>query len=318
MGARRRARRRRRSAAFAPGHVTTWFSPRLGAADPRARGSVGEGFVIDAGARAEASWEPDRARRIRVTAPGLPELPISQEVAERLFADRGGALTVRLHHELPVGCGLGMSAAGAAATALAVGQLVGTAPQRSLAVAHLAELFGGGGLGGVAAIGGGGVERRVRPGIPPWGRVDRRPWRAEVWIVLTDRPLPTPPLLASDRFLDRVDRASRSARGPLRVGPLLDRGEAFTDRLQLLPRTLARRMLAVRDAGAWCGQAMLGRTLWVVPRPSADPAAIEAILTGIRGTVVRVPIAARGARRLAGSAEPSRKGFNGPRLAAAP
>ncbi len=292
--------------------------PGTATAAPRARGSLGEGFVVDAGAWAEASWEPEGAHRIRVTAPGLPDLPISREVADRLFADRKGTLTVRLHHELPVGCGLGMSAAGAVATALAVGRLVEATPRTCCAVAHLAELFGGGGLGGVAAIQGGGLERRVRPGIPPWGRVDRRPWAAEIWIVLADRPLPTPPLLANSRFLGQVDRASREPLGPLRRGTVMGRGEACTDRLQLLPRPRARRMLELRAAGAWCGQAMLGRTLWVVPRPLADPGAIESLLAELRGTVVRVPIAPRGARRLSGPVEPSRKGFNGRRLAAAP
>jgi pantoate kinase len=299
MVARRRARRHSRAAAFAPGHLTTWFAPRLAASDPRARGSIGEGIVLEAGAYAEATSDPTAPHRVRVAAPGLQELPISLDVAERLWARGAGSLHVNIHHELPVGCGLGMSAAGAVATARAVGQLVGARGEAAMQVAHLAELYGGGGLGGVAAIGGGGLERRERPGVPPWGRVLRRPARGEIWIVLADGPLPTPPLLASSRFLARVDRAAEaSSVGALTLSGVAERGQSFTDRLGLLAPSSFRRVRALRRAGAWCGQAMLGRTLWVVIPPTADPGPIESMLRRGRGTVARVPIASRGARVL--------------------
>src|SRR5271154_6986697 len=56
MGRRAGRGETRRARAFAPAHVTGYFSPDLGSRDPRGRGSVGAGLVLDAGAVAEAAW----------------------------------------------------------------------------------------------------------------------------------------------------------------------------------------------------------------------------------------------------------------------
>ena len=115
----------RRSGAFAPGHVTGIFRPDAESHDPRGRGSVGAGVVLELGAWAEACFTPGPARRVRLTGDGPGPWPISEDVARRLASRLSGTVTVRLAHELPVGQGFGMSAAGALATALAVGTLAG-------------------------------------------------------------------------------------------------------------------------------------------------------------------------------------------------
>jgi len=167
----------RSTRAFAPGHVTGIFRPEVTHRDPRGRGSVGAGIVLELGAWAEARFSPGPRSRIRVVADGRGPWPISEDVARRMTPEEPGTLTVRLTHELPVGQGFGMSAAGALATALAVGALSARPTAHAVEVAHLADLFGGGGLGGVAAILGGGLEVRTRAGVPPLGRVIHRPFR---------------------------------------------------------------------------------------------------------------------------------------------
>jgi pantoate kinase len=259
----------RRSRAFAPGHVTGVFRPDLSARDPRGRGSVGAGVVLELGAVASVEWTPDVPRSIRISSDVGPRLPITREVAERLLGEERGGLRIRLHHELPVGQGFGMSAAGSTATALAVASVLRISPHRAVGIAHLAELHGGGGLGGVAAILGGGLEVRVRPGIPPFGRILHRAFPFPLFIAVTGVPMPSPPLLRDPTFLARVSSAAAPEipRLAKETDPrsFLAAAERFGDTLGLSPPRLARAIRKLRDPDVRASQAMFGRSVFAVP-----------------------------------------------------
>ncbi|MCI4364224.1 MAG: hypothetical protein L3K13_08035 [Thermoplasmata archaeon] len=258
----------RMAAAFAPGHVTGLFVPALEAKDPRGRGSLGAGIVLPLGVRASARWKPGGSSRLRIVSDLGGPLPISREVARRLLGRRHGSLEVFLSHELPVGCGFGMSAAGALATGLATASVLGEARSSATEIAHLADLFGGGGWGGVAAILGGGMEFRQTPGVPPWGEVLHRPVDVPIWIATTGPPLPSPPLLRSEVFRRRVAKAGvpglSSLGAEFSLPSLMSESERFSDRLALAPPKLRRTLELLRGAGARAAQAMLGRSLFAI------------------------------------------------------
>lgn len=265
----------RRARAFAPGHVTGAFAPRAEARDPRGRGSVGLGLVLDLGVFADVEWSPSARPSVRVRSDLAGPVEISSEVAVRLAARRPGRLRVRLVHQLPVGQGFGMSAAGAAATALAVGRAVGEDRRRCLETAHLADLFGGGGLGGVAAILGGGLERRLRPGLPPFGRIERRPVSAPLLVGVVGAPVPSPRILFDPRWLDRISAAYRTVspeRGPMTLERFWEASERFTDRLGLAPRAVRDVVRAVRRRGGRAAQAMFGQSFFA-ELPTGEPRA---------------------------------------------
>ena len=288
----------RRASAYAPGHVTGVFLPRTDARDPRARGSVGAGLVLDAGAVARVQWNPGARLRVRTFGDGRSPLAISSEVAERLFSERHGSVIVRIEHELPIGQGFGMSAAGATATALAAARLTDTSRHRAVTVAHLAELFGGGGLGGVTAILGGGFEVRVAPGIPPFGRVLRRPCHDRILVGVVARPIPSPGVLRNPRALARIRRAARGF-DELRTQPTLERfwevSERFTDSAGLAPRSLSDVLRALRRRGARACQAMFGGSFFAsAPRGARR----EELLSWMRRRdlrAVELPISSVGA-----------------------
>lgn len=291
----------RTARAFAPGHVTGIFAPASTGRDPRARGSRGAGIVLELGVVAAAAWRPGAARRLCVLDGGREEWPISTDVARRLVGNRRGSLTVRLHHELPIGQGFGMSAAGATATALAVSAALGRPRARAIEIAHLGDLFGGGGLGGVAAILGGGIEFRRAPGIPPFGDSLRVPWSPSVFVGVVGRPMPSPPRLQDARFLQR---AGASARG---LDALLERpdpvrffraSERFTDRMGVASVRLRRILRELRTDGAWAFQAMFGESFLAAPRSLAARERVIRSLRARRIRAVEVRVPARGARRL--------------------
>jgi pantoate kinase len=229
---------------------------------------VGAGIVLERGVEALATWTPDGPRRVRVRWEGAGELPISSEVARRLSADAGGTVEVELTHGLPIGQGFGMSAAGALATALSVSSALGVPRQRAIEVAHLADLFGGGGLGGVSAILGGGLEVRARAGIPPYGQVLHRAFGPSVVLAVTGGPVPSPPLLGDPKFLARVADSAEEGLDSLKrdasVEGFLVASERFTDRLRLAAPLLRKAIRSLRSKHVGAAQAMFGRSLFAV------------------------------------------------------
>jgi pantoate kinase len=253
--------------------------------------------VLELGATAVAAWNPGPSRRT-VTSDIPGPLPITDDVVDRLAAERGGRLTVRLTHQLPVGQGFGMSAAGALATALAVASVCGVPRSKAIEVAHLAELFGGGGLGGVAAILGGGLEIRTRAGVPPFGRVLHRPFDRALIVGVLGRPIPSPEILHRPQLMDRISTvgtellADPAVRSP--VG-FLEASEIFSDRVAIAPPAVVRVLRAVRARGAWAAQAMFGRSVFVVPRHRAARAKVFALLESHHVRAAELATSRRGA-----------------------
>lgn len=257
-----------RGRAFAPAHVSGIFVPRVEARDPRRRGSIGAGLVLTAGVTATVAWRPSRRSSVLLSADRPGEFPISSDVARRLAGARPGSLEVHLAHDLPIGQGFGSSAAGALATALATAEALAVPRRKAVETAHLADLFGGGGLGGVAAILGGGLEVRVRPGVPPFGRVVRTP---------VDRALLVgtvgPPIRSAGVLRDPGRLARFAAGAPIlqRLGadPTWDAfwsaSERFTLAVRLAPPRLDHVLRGLRRRGARAAQAMFGRSFFAAP-----------------------------------------------------
>ncbi len=265
------------ASAFAPGHITGAFRPVSQIRDPRGRGSVGAGVVLELGVLATARYCPGGRRKVTVTADRPVPLPISADVARRLLGDRAGGLDVRLRHQLPIGQGFGTSASGSLATALAVASVLGGSRTKAIATAHLADLFGGGGLGGVAAILGGGIEVRRRPGIPPFGTIVHTPVASSFLVGIVGPPIPSAGILADPRALARITRAAegweRIGRHPT-LGELFSMGERFTERAGLGPTPVRAVLRGLRRRGATAFQPMFGQSFAALPRSTLDRARI--------------------------------------------
>jgi pantoate kinase len=290
----------RTAAAFAPGHLTCWFVPRESVPDPRGRGSVGGGIALALGVHARVTYRPDGPTRTRFVTSPPRSVPISREVVRRLRRGRRGEIRVELVHELPIGQGFGMSAAGALATALAAARVLGDPRRRAIEVAHLADLFGRGGLGGVAAILEGGLEWRRRAGVPPWGEVRHRRWTGTIELIVIGPPIDSPSVLSDPRFLDRVRRAGRSAErrldGRFNATSLFATAERFTDEVRLGPGSLRDTLAALRGPGVRVGQAMFGNCLYAIPSTRGAAARLRGRVEALCLRAIRTRGSARGAR----------------------
>lgn len=285
--------------AFAPGHITGFFRPDLSARDPRGRGSVGAGVVLDRGAWATAWWSPGGRDGLALRSrPRIP-LPISRAVARHLKGSTRGRLEVDLSHDLPVGQGLGMSAAGAVATGLAVAAAMRIPASRAWQWAHLAELAGRGGLGGVAAIGGGGWERRIRPGLAPWGATVHSAATAPLRLVPIGRPMPSREILSDPGRLGRMARAGARAVGRFGRDPTWAsywrEAERFTDEIEMMPADVRGLIRHARSDRFAIAQAMFGRLLVVAPRDLRPRGRINWPQLGLGTRSISVRVGARGA-----------------------
>jgi pantoate kinase len=291
-------RRGRAAAAFAPHHVTGFFAPSTEARDPRARGSIGAGLVLDVGVRASGTFWPGPRSTIALTSDLRRPLPISQEAARRLLGVRAGRLEIHLTQSLPAGQGFGSSAAGALASALATAELLGRPRAAAVEVAHLSDLFGGGGLGGVAAIQGGGLEIRTRPGLPPHGHVLHIPSDATVLVGQFGPPVLSPDILPSPRLRARLEKAGSNVDRLIerpRLEEFFRLSEAFTDELGLAsPRTRAA-IRGFRRRGARAFQAMFGQSVVAWSPRTAPRSEILRWLQRQDVPIVELGLARRGA-----------------------
>jgi pantoate kinase len=193
---------------------------------------------------------------------------------ENLIGKKNLHVTVESRVPLPIGQGLGMSAAGALSTALALGSVL-KAPGTHLwagRAAHIAEIEEHTGLGDVAAQLRGGWEVRIRPGYPPHGLVDRFLAPPQnVAICVTGRPVRTKSVLKDPGKKEMINRAGRDCMRAILVEPTL--GKFFELSFDFASRT----GLAGEHALALAGQinssglgrasvSMIGNSVFAVGR----------------------------------------------------
>jgi pantoate kinase len=265
---------------FAPGHLTGFFVPATENPNPLQRGSIGAGLVLDRGVVAEIVVEerPGEISSVEIRERGVSaRYPITEDACRRLIPPRGSQILVDLDHVFPISQGLGMSAAGALAASLAVATALGRSPEEAIAAAHNSELEHGGGLGGVAAILGGGLEVRRGPGIPPYGEVQRVPIERGFLLGVGREPLRTPDLLARPEFVGRVRRAggdlwARFLDTEVTWESFFATSSRFSQAVRLWDRNLETAARRLTEAGIPVFQAMLGNTLVADVEPSGSQA----------------------------------------------
>ncbi len=178
------------STAFSPGHITGFFVPSENLSNMEKIGSRGAGVSIQLGAYAEvdvkgATWEIE-----------LNGKRSSFMVVEKAVSSLAKGGTIKINTELPFSQGFGMSGACALSAAMGVCAEVGISREKAVISAHVAEVFCRTGLGDVVGQSTGGFEVRIKPGIPPHGKIMKRVEKKDIVIGVTGSPLITPNILS--------------------------------------------------------------------------------------------------------------------------
>lgn len=251
--------------AFAPGHVTGFFSAHPHE-DPARAGSRGGGVALSEGVD------------VRVTDgdPGVflngdrIEVEAVARVREALDATE---VRVEAATDLPLGAGFGVSGAMALGTALAANAALDRARSENalVALAHRAEVEAGTGLGDVVAQARGGMPLRLEPGAPPHGELDGVPARPRVeYLALGE--LSTEAVLAGDT--DALSAAGERALARVREEPtpgeFLRASRAFAREADLLTDELRAVLADVDAAGGEASMAMLGETAFAFGTALSD------------------------------------------------
>jgi len=161
-----------RAIAFCPGHITGFFQACLHE-DALRSGSRGAGVCLNLGATSAVTLKKGTGK-IEVRINGAVERgAVTRYAVSQLLEERKWDAWVSTALDLPVSQGLGRSAAGALASAIAVADMLELSREEAFRAAHEAEVVNSTGLGDVAAIYRGGVTFRKKEGFPPYGKVDR-------------------------------------------------------------------------------------------------------------------------------------------------
>ncbi|HUL62013.1 MAG TPA: pantoate kinase [Methanocella sp.] len=245
--------------AFAPAHITGFFIVRDGPG-PERTGSCGAGLSLDRGAVTEV--HPSDRPEILLNGK-RDEAPTTASVV-RLLTDAPVRVETRLN--IPVGGGLGASAAGAVSTALALNERLGLGKTMDelLTVAHVAEVTNGTGLGDVAGMSCGGVEIRKKPGAP--FVVDRIPVPPTFVYYVCFGPISTKGVLADAREKALINATGRQCLAELLKRPTFAELMRLSRRFAVETGLISKRALdaveAVESRGGMASMAMLGDTVF--------------------------------------------------------
>jgi pantoate kinase len=277
--------------AFAPAHITGFFFVHDDT-DPLRTGSCGAGLSLDDGAVTEACLSD----RTEILLNGRPAEAETTAAIVRMLTDRPVRVETRLG--IPVGGGLGASAAGAVSTALALNELLGLEKTMNelLYAAHVAEVTSHTGLGDVAGMSSGGVEIRLHPGVP--FNIDRIPLPPTYIYYVHFGPISTNSVLSDPREKAAINKAGRMCLKSLLAKPtfceLMRLSKAFAVETGLISERALDAVEAVESHGGLASMAMLGDTVFAT---SPDG------LAGF-GEVRRAAINMTGPRLISSSARP--------------
>jgi pantoate kinase len=196
--------------------------------DPQFIGARGGGFALKRGisARVSVRKSPKARISIRINSKPAPEARTTLWAIERLMHANRTTLNVKvnLQVDVPIGAGYGTSAAGTAASCLALSDAAHfpITFNEIGKLTHVAEVINRTGLGTASAILVGGFVLVTEPGAPGIGRVDRLPFPSDHSIICVYlEPIPTRSMLSQPDIAGRVNPAGRAALKVIRRKPCL-------------------------------------------------------------------------------------------------
>ena len=297
--------------AFCPAHVTGFFKAHLDDNQNNLEnlGSMGAGFSIKQGVTTRVKIETKNKQKsnFKITTKGYQsdKTDISEFVLnEFLKLGKFSNKFFNIEHDIsiPVGYGLGSSAAVALSLSFALDQALETKLEKITIgkIAHNAELNCKTGLGDVLASFHGGFEIRVKPGAPGIGRVEKILTEEISVIMICFSPIST------NKFIK--ERLSQiNGLGGKMVNKLIkskdyehfqDMSLEFANYIDVMTPKMQKLVNELSENNIKCGIALFGETVFsMIPKKDEDKI-LEILKKYPEGIVIKSELDNVGARVL--------------------
>jgi pantoate kinase len=256
-----------RARAFCPGHITGFFEIRR-VADPLATGSRGAGMCLSLGAKSEVTVSESTSQSITVMIDGKTSpSEVTKAALRRMLGNARLNVVAKTSLDLPQSQGFGMSAAGTLSASIALADVLGMSRRDAYEAAHIAEVECNSGLGDISAIYRGGVTVRVKPGLPPIGKVLRIDGTPEVVLAVLGRRLLTRSVLRDPGKRRSINLFGGRCVDAILAKPTLSNLMELSQEFALNSGLASKRVQAAMAAAQEHGRAsmsMLGNSVFAV------------------------------------------------------
>ena len=243
------------AAAFAPAHLTGFFKIFR-------NGAGGAGLTLQHGMLTSVKKSSASKSTISINGVRSPA-PTSNWVLSKFSRHLGFPVAVSHSTALPIGCGLGMSAAGALSLSLALNELAGSpfSYASCTKIAHNADVACGTGLSSVdvQAIGGL-VSRKGASGAPEVRKFRGRELSGPL-VLQVYGPMRTSSVIRSNAWKERVNLAADESYAVFSKNPCIH-SLCLASNIFALQSRLGKWAGAALSSNAYMGMAMLGHTLF--------------------------------------------------------
>jgi len=292
------------SEAFSPAGISSFFevctTDATGnpIADPAMIGARGGGFAIKRGVKARVSTRSssDTQVKIKINSEPAPEANTTRSAVQELLRRSNIALTVHIDLDVavPIGAGYGTSAAGTAASCLALADAADLPVTFNELgrITHIAEVINRTGLGTASALFEGGFVLVTEPGAPGIGEVDRLRFPEDHSIICAYlEPMLTREALAKTDIASRVNASAQRAMAAIRNRPdlstFLAETRRFTDEVGFQDSDVARLIEIMLSAGAsGAAQNMIGKAVHAVARNAKAKSIIKKVRSAFPSALV--------------------------------
>jgi pantoate kinase len=291
--------------AFSPAHITGFFKAELDqTARPEAQGSLGAGFSIQQGVTTTVEVQDSEFSDHTITISGYQpdNTQVSEFVISEFLKNIEGSYFLKVHHDIkvPVGYGLGCSAAVALSLAYALNSAFRTnyTKEQLGTMAHNAEVMCRTGLGDVLASYHGGFEIRVKGGAPGIGQIKKISSESYSAIMICFSPISTKQFLR-DRLASinglggkMVDKLVQSKN----VDHFHDYSIEFANYVDIITPKMKSVIDDLKNNGIRCGVALFGETIFTLVKPEMEEKVISILDKYPDGIIIKSKIDQVGAR----------------------
>jgi len=262
-------------------HITGFFIICNEHPDSLYKGSKGAGFSISRGVKTLVEFSEDKKNHFffNDNEVDINIANVSSHVLKRISANLKLETGINIYHffEVPLSSGYGASAAGAVGTAFALNDLLdlGLKEKKLLAIAHIAEVEEGGGLGDVIGLYEGGWEYRVREGAPFIGKTERMKVEDEYKIAtISFGDLPTQHVIKNEEWKKRINTIGVKAfelfiKNPT-VTNFVKQSLYFSVNSKLETNEIKNFRLTYQDRELFMSQIMLGNCIFILYKKNKE------------------------------------------------